>query len=228
MLRWRTAYICRLQSVPEPEQPENFWSIFFTLHRVIPEENAPRRCHGTGAARTEPIGSSEPLQRPLFLINVQIPPSAGCQVGHSPAVVTKRRRTASTWQLNLRPNTPEEKCTQVLDTSIHREEVSAARRVYTKPDSILGGHLNQTPSPLKSVKFHFRQDSPNIFFDYRVERSDRLEPKTSNFLTEQKTLATGTRCTPSDKPLKPFPEVVSVFFGHSARRHPHIVRDNPD
>lgn len=31
MLRWRTHYICRLQPVSEPEQPENFWSIVFTL-----------------------------------------------------------------------------------------------------------------------------------------------------------------------------------------------------
>lgn len=136
MLRRRTVYICRLQPVSEPEPPENFWSIFCTLHSVIPEGDAPRRCHGTGAARNEPIGSSELLQGPLFLTDVRIPPSAGCQVGHSPAVVTKRRRTASTWQLNLSPNTPEEKCTQVLDTSIHREEVSTVRSVYTKPDSI--------------------------------------------------------------------------------------------
>lgn len=186
MMRGRTVYICRLQPVSEPEQPKNVWSIFFTLHRVIPEENAPRRCHGTGAARTEPIGSSELLQRPLFLINVRIPPSAGCQVGYSSAVVTKRRRTASTWQLNLSRNTPEEKCTRVLDTWIHREEVSTVRSVYTKPDSIPRRTFSRTPSLLKSVKFHFRQDSPNIFFDYRVERSNRLEPKTSNFLTEQK------------------------------------------
>lgn len=136
MLQWRTVYICRFQPVSEPEPPENLCSIFFTLHSVIPEEDAPRRCHGTSAARTEPIGSSELLQGPLFLIDVRVPPSAGCQVGHSTAAVTKRRRTASTWQLNLSPNTPEQKCTQVLDTRIHREQVSTVRSVYAKPDSI--------------------------------------------------------------------------------------------
>lgn len=128
-------YIYRLQPVSEPEQPENFFSIFFTLHHVIPEENARRRCHGTGAARTEPIGSSELLQRPLFLITVRIAPSAGCQVGHSPAA-------ASTRQLN----TPEEKCTQVLDASIQHSRAFIPNRTQLSqsPSSVISGRIHHT------------------------------------------------------------------------------------